>query len=296
MTNLCIYLLTPFTCLLAVNGSISLPVVIFIHQVCRYFILYTKNSANAFINYQTHALSYQRIHPILSLPNEHAFYNTIIKTPFPSNHTISFEQVSISYGTHLVVKDVTFALHPGEIVGLVGESGSGKSSLYKALLQTIAYKGNISIGGIDCTTIPLSTLREQIALSPEHNELFHTTVYENIQYANPNATEDEISTIMQKAAIAEIPLFMQRDVGENGIRLSGGQKQKVSLARAFLKNAPILILDEPTAALDIKSEEIILNTILELKKEGKCILLISHKTSTLQIADRILQIKNGTIV
>lgn len=296
LANVCIYLLTPFACLLAVNGYLSLPVVIFIHQVCRYFILHTQNAANAFINYKTHTLSYQRIQPIISLPNEYHNNPIIEKTIFPLNPILSFEQVCISYGEHLVLKNATFTVSPGEIVGLTGESGSGKSSLYKALLQFIAYEGKISIGGINCTDIPLSTLREHISLSPEHNELFHTTVYENIRYGNPNATDREILSIMQKVAISEIPLFLQYNVGKNGCHLSGGQKQKVSLARALLKNAPIFIFDEPTAALDAKSEEVILDIILKLKKEGKCILLISHKRSTLQIADKILSIKNGTIL
>lgn len=295
LANLCIYLLTPLACIFAVNGAIQLPVVLFIHQICRYFIMYIQNAAHTFLNYSTHALSYKRIHPILTLPNETNPYSQNFTVSFPTDPAISFEKVSIFYENRLVLKNATFLIRPGEIVGLIGESGSGKSSLYKALLQITDYQGTISVGGIDCKEIPLSLLREHISVSPEHNNLFFTSVYENIQYGNLNSTKEDIFSVMQQAAISDISLFLHRNAGENGISLSGGQRQKISLARAFLKNAPILILDEPTAALDTKSEEKVLTAILEQKKERKCILLITHKPSTLQIADRILKIENQTI-
>ena len=139
-------------------------------------------------------------------------------------------------------------------------------------------------------------LRKYIAYSPEHNDVFPTTVYDNIQYGNLNATEEEITYAAEIAGITtHREVFLQRNIGENGNQLSGGQKQRVSIARALLKRAPIYIFDEPTAALDADSESKILNTISMLKQEGKCILLITHKASTLRIADRVLQIKGGTV-
>ena len=160
----------------------------------------------------------------------------------------------------------------------------------------IDYQGKIYIGGENCRDISLKMLRKYIAYSPEHNDVFPTTVYDNIQYGNLNAAQEEITYAAEMAGIAtHREVFLQRNIGENGNQLSGGQKQRVSIARALLKKAPIYIFDEPTAALDADSESKILNTISMLKQEGKCILLITHKASTLRIADRVLQIKGGTV-
>lgn len=295
LANICTYLLAPIACVFAVYGYLSVPVVLFIHQICRCFIQYTQNFAGAFIQYQLHALSYERLDPILNLADE-------AQTPFrragaadPAHNGITFDAVNVFYGDKHVLKDVSFSIHPGEIVGLVGESGSGKSTLIKALLQLVGYEGHIFIGGVDCAYIPLDRLRSLIALSPEHSDLFHTTVHENIQFGSPDASETELFRAVNKAAITDAEAFLDRDAGENGERLSGGQKQKVSIARALLKNAPIIVLDEPTAALDAHSEAKVLDTIQELGQEGKCILLITHKASTLRIADRIMHIENGKV-
>ena len=157
-------------------------------------------------------------------------------------------------------------------------------------MQMIDYQGEIYIGGENCKNLSLHTLRNYIAYSPEYNDVFPTTVYDNIQYGNLNATEEEITHAAEMAGITtDTEVFLQRNIDENKEQLSGGQKQKVSIARALLKNAPIYIFDEPTAALDADSESKILNSIVTLKQEGKCILLITHKASTLHIADRILR-------
>lgn len=156
-------------------------------------------------------------------------------------------------------------------------------------------KERILIGEKDCVEMPLDVLRSHISLSPEHSDLFHATVCENIRFGNLSASEEKLTSAARNAGISDVETFLQRDARENGERLSGGQKQKVSMARALLKNAPIIILDEPTAALDANSEMQIINTILALKQEGKSILIITHKMSTLSIADRIIQIDNGRI-
>lgn len=159
----------------------------------------------------------------------------------------------------------------------------------------VDYEGKISVRDINCADIPLDILRSQIALSPEHGDLFNTTVYENIQFGDPGASEAEINVAAGKAAINGGTAFMQRDAGENGSQLSGGQRQRVSVARAMLKNAPVIILDEPTAALDAVSEAKLLATLRSLKQEGKCILMISHKESTLRAADRLLYLEKGKV-
>lgn len=294
LAKICTYLLTPLACVFAVYGYIGVPVVLFIHQICRVFISYTQNFANSFIQFNTHALSYERLYSITSLPIEDRQKEGRTKDFVPEGD-ISFENVSVSYGEHRVLNNVNFLIHPGEIVCLIGESGSGKSTLIKALLQMVDYQGNIFIGGVDCKDILLPVLRDHIGLSPEHNDLFPTTVGENIRYGNLCASEIEIDSVMERAAINDPNEMKQREVGEKGCFLSGGQRQKVSLARVLIKNAPFVILDEPTAALDNESELKVLNTIQSLKREGKSVLMITHKLSSLQIADRIFQIENGKI-
>ncbi len=152
----------------------------------------------------------------------------------------------------------------------------------------VEYTGNISIGGVDCRKIPLSVLRRHISLCPEHGDLFPLTVSENIRLGTPAASEAEIASAMEQAALREEAGLLQREAGDNGSLLSGGQRQKVSLARALVKDAPFLILDEPTAALDTESEAQVLQTMEALKQAGKGLLVITHRASTAQAADRII--------
>ncbi len=209
-------------------------------------------------------------------------------SPLPPGGEIAFEHVSVSYGNRQVLHNITFSLHPGEIVCLTGESGRGKTTLVKALLQMVEYTGNISIGGVDCRKIPLSVLRRHISLCPEHGDLFPLTVSENSRLGTPAASEAEIASAMEQAALREEAGLLQREAGDNGSLLSGGQRQKVSLARALVKDAPFLILDEPTAALDTESEAQVLQTMEALKQAGKGLLVITHRASTAQAADRII--------
>lgn len=295
LANICTYLLTPLACIFAVYGYIGIPVVLFIHQICRNFITYTQNFANSFIQLNTHALSYERLRSIMVLPAEYMQIDNCTDVLLP-NESIIFENVNVSYGEHRVLKNVNLFIQPGEIVCLVGESGSGKTTLVKALLQMVDYQGRILIGGVDCKDIPLSVLRGHIGLSPEHNDLFPMSVYDNIKFGDLYASELEIDSVMEKAAIKDLNEMKERQAGESGSFLSGGQRQKVSFARVLLKNSPVIILDEPTAALDNESELQILSTIENLKKEGKSVLMITHKLSSLPIADRIFRIEDGEIL
>lgn len=287
----CIYLLTPLSCIIAASGYIDISVVLFIHQLCRCFIMYTQNFATSFVHYGEHSLSFERIDQVMSFEKELTESSVNRCGNIPENFAVTFQNVCVAYGDRQVLKDVSFTAFPGECIGIIGESGSGKSTLCKALMQMIEYQGKIYIGGENCKNLSLHMLRKYIAYSAEHNDVFPTTVYDNIQYGNLNAAEDEIFCAAEMAGITTHGEdFLRKDIGENGEQLSGGQKQKVSIARALLKKAPIYIFDEPTAALDADSESKILDTIVKLKQEGKCILLITHKASTLHIADRILRI------
>ena len=207
------------------------------------------------------------------------------------NHEIvTFDHVSVSYEGRQILNEISFTISSGECVCIRGGSGSGKSTLAKALMQLADYQGEISIGGKNCKELPLDTLRKQIAFSPEHSDLFHTSVYENILFGNPAATKEAVYRTADRAAVTDLETFLGRDAGDNGELLSGGQKQRVSFARALLRDSPIFILDEPTAALDTESEAKILQAISDLKQAGKCILLITHKESTMHIADRIVEL------
>ncbi len=294
VANGCIYLLTPIACIMAARGHIGIATVLFIHQLCRCFIMYTQNFAASFVHYSEHSLSFERVNMVLSFKNELTGNQVNRCGNIAENFTVTFQNVSVSYGNHQVLKDLSFTAFPGECIGIIGESGSGKSTLVKALMQMVDYQGEIYIGEENCKNLSLYILRKYIAYSPEHSDIFPATVHENIQYGNLNAAEDEIIYVAEMAGVAtHREGFLHREIGEKGGQLSGGQKQKVSIARALLKKAPIYIFDEPTAALDADSESKILNTIVKLKQEGKCILLITHKASTLRIADRILRIDDG---
>ena len=294
VANSCMYLLTPIACIMAACGHIDVSVVLFIHQLCRCFILYTQNFAVSLVHYSEHSLSFERVNTVLSFEDELTQKRVSRCGSIPENAAVTFHNVSAAYGNHQVLKDVSFTAFPGECIGIVGGSGSGKSTLVKALMQMIDYQGEIYIGEENCKNHSPNTLRKYIAYSPEHNDIFPAAVHDNIQYGDLNATEDEITAAAERAGITEHrEVFLHRNIGENGDQLSGGQKQRVSIARALLKKAPIYIFDEPTAALDADSESKILNTIEKLKQEGKCILLITHKASTLHIADRILRIDDG---
>lgn len=320
----CIYLLTPLACVLAACGYMELSVVLLINQLCRCFILYTQNFASAFVNYAEHKLSFERISEVLLLPEEPAKWEesrmegpAVQENGWPEKTTVDencetkrppaqecneadavrsqgiviFDHVSVSYEGRQILNEVSFTISPGECVCIRGGSGSGKSTLAKALMQLTDYQGKISIGGKNCKELPLDSLRKQIAFSPEHSDLFHTSVYENILFGNPAATKEAVYRAADRAAVTDPETFLGRDAGENGELLSGGQKQRVSFARALLRDSPIFILDEPTAALDTESEAKILQTISDLKQEGKCILLITHKESTMHAADRIVELK-----
>lgn len=323
LAGCCIYLLTPLACVLAAYGYMELSVVLFVNQLCRCFIMYTQNFAAAFVNYTEHKLSFERVSEVLLLPEEtlerkkgRAEIPGVPETgrgektvaaescgpekppgqdpngtdTFRNHGNVLFDHVSVSYEGRQILNDICFTASPGECVCIRGDSGSGKSTLAKALMQMVDYQGEISIGGKNCKELPLDTLRKQIAFSPEHSDLFHTSVYENILFGNPSATKEAVYRAADRAAVTDLETFLGRDAGEDGELLSGGQKQKISFARTLLRDSPIFILDEPTAALDTESEAKILKTISDLKQEGKCILLITHKESTMHAADRIVQL------
>jgi len=211
---------------------------------------------------------------------------------------IAFHDVSFAYDEReSVLRHFTLAIPAGTTAALVGPSGAGKSTLAKLLPRFYDVSaGRITIDGIDIRDATLKSLRQQIAIVPQEPILFTGTIAENLRFGKPDATDAEIREAARLALcepfIAQLPLGYETDVGERGVRLSGGQKQRLAIARAFLKNAPIIILDEPTSALDAESEALIKEALQRLLK-GRTALIIAHRLSTIEHADRVLVIEDG---
>ncbi|KQY90162.1 hypothetical protein ASD24_24985 [Paenibacillus sp. Root52] len=201
---------------------------------------------------------------------------------------------------HPVLHQISFAVQPGQVTAIVGSSGGGKSTIFKLLLGLFQQnEGQIRINHTDTQSMKLEELRSYFALVPQDNILYSGTVRENIANGNLDATEDEIRSAAQDANaldfILELPDGFETDIGEGGTFLSGGQKQRIAIARALLRNAPILLLDEATAALDRKSESLV-QEALERLMVGRTTIIIAHRLSTIQNADEIIVLDQGKIV
>ena len=215
---------------------------------------------------------------------------------------INFDGVSFKYETteDKAIKDISFSIEGNTMAAFVGHSGAGKSTIINLLPRFYdPQEGSIKIDGQNIKDISLSSLRKSISMVTQDVILFDDTVKNNISYANSQATDDEIERACKYAAaeefIKKLPNSYDTMIGENGVRLSGGQKQRISIARAILKESPIILLDEATSSLDAESEEIVQNAINNLTK-NKTTLVIAHRLSTIHDADIIFVLKNGKIV
>lgn len=193
----------------------------------------------------------------------------------------------------------SLSIKPGERVAIVGPSGAGKSTLLKLLLRLYdVQKGTISIDGKDITTVTQDSVRKHIALVPQDPVLFHRSVLENIRYGREDATIAQAKTAARIAHCEEfimgLPQKYQTQVGERGVKLSGGERQRIAIARAVVKNAPILVLDEATASLDSQSE-VYIQEALQTLMENRTVIVIAHRLSTIMQMDRIVVIKNGQV-
>jgi ATP-binding cassette subfamily B protein len=228
--------------------------------------------------------------------NDHPEAEPLVK----SGAAVAFNNVSFGYpGGSQVFDKFSLRIQPGQRVGLVGQSGGGKSSLF-TLLQRFydVQHGSITIDGQDISRVTQQSLREAISVVPQDISLFHRSILENIRYGRPSATDDEVL----RAAIAarcdfieNLPEGMATMVGDRGIKVSGGQRQRIAIARAFLKDAPILLLDEATAALDSESEEAIREALSRLMR-GRTVIAIAHRLATLRNFDRVVMLQAGRIV
>jgi ATP-binding cassette subfamily B protein len=259
----------------------------------------TRDLAVALVDVTQHIARLTEAVATLLLPHElkdHPEAEPLIR----SGAAVAFNNVSFHYpGGAQVFEKFSLRIQPGQRVGLVGHSGGGKSSLF-ALLQRFydLQRGSVTIDGQDISRVTQQSLREAISVVPQDISLFHRSIMENIRYGRPNATDDEVL----RAAIAarcdfieNLPEGMDTMVGDRGIKVSGGQRQRIAIARAFLKDAPILLLDEATAALDGESEEAIREALSRLMR-GRTVIAIAHRLATLRSFDRVVVLQGGRII
>jgi ABC-type multidrug transport system fused ATPase/permease subunit len=214
---------------------------------------------------------------------------------------IELDDVSFSYITDVPVLDhLTLRIAAGEHVALVGASGSGKTTIANLVMRFIEPdSGRLSVGGRDTAVTDEDVTRRDVALVAQSTFLFTGTLRENLQVANPDATDEQLLVALADANLAEfvaaLPQGLDTEVGERGLAVSGGQAQRIAIARAFLKDSPILVLDEPTSNVDLSSEAAILASIDRLA-EGRTVLQVAHRLNTVRGADRIVVLDNGRIL
>ncbi len=210
---------------------------------------------------------------------------------------IGFDGVEFAYGDRPVLQEINLQIAPNQIVAVVGGTGAGKSTLLSLVPRFYdPTSGRVTLDGRDLRTVTKQSLRAQIAIVLQDTLLFSTTIRENIAYSRPEATDAEIHEAARRAQAEEfinaLPHAYESLVGERGGHLSVGQRQRIGLARAFLKNAPILLLDEPTSALDPTTEAAVMETIRELMR-GRTTLIVTHRLATIHSVDRIVVLENG---
>lgn len=250
---------------------------------------------------QSAAAGAQRVFSVLDAPADVADAKDAIELQGRASGHIAFEHVSFSYREELLtLRDVCIDIPAGGTVALVGPSGAGKTTLASLLIRFYDPKsGRITLDGADLRSLTLRSLRQNIALVLQEPVLFSASIRENIEYARPGVTLEEIKDAARAAGAHEfiqaLPDRYETEIGERGVTLSGGQRQRLSIARAFLKDAPILILDEPTSALDAETEALLLEALERLKK-GRTTLIIAHRLSTIRSADQIVVLQDGMVV
>lgn len=245
------------------------------------------------------SVGFDRIHEILD--SDHAIPERATPVSAKSfRGAILFDGVSFGYGaTAPVLRDLTFRVEAGQMLGIVGPTGSGKSTLASLVGRFYDVDtGSILIDGVDVRDFRLHGLRSQLSFVLQETVLFRGTVRDNIAFGRPQATETEIERAARLANaeefISRMPMGFDSPISERGLNLSGGQRQRIGIARALIRDSPILILDEPTAALDAESEHLVMQA-LETLMRGRTVLAITHRLSTIRNADQIIVVDHGTI-
>jgi ATP-binding cassette subfamily B protein len=259
----------------------------------------TRDLAVALVDVTQHVARLSEALATLLVPHElrdHPEAEPLVK----NGAAIAFNKISFhDPGGQPVFEKFSLRLKAGQRVGLVGQSGGGKSSLF-VLLQRFydVQNGNITIDGQDISRVTQLSLRQAISVVPQDISLFHRSIMENIRYGRPTATDEEVlrAAISARCDFVEtLPEGLHTQVGDRGVKLSGGQRQRIAIARAFLKDAPILLLDEATAALDSESEEAIREALSRLMR-GRTVIAIAHRLATLRNFDRVVMLQGGKII
>ena len=268
------------------------------------FAVISKEFYKPFVSMEQHYMyyisaidSYERLSRILYADVILDKVNGIV----PKDNDIAFENIDFSYEKdEFKMEKLSFSIAEKTMTALVGESGSGKTTITNLLLRFYdVHKGKITLGGIDIRDIPYDELLDRISIVMQNVQLFDNTIEENIRVGKKGATKEEIIKAAKKARIHDfimnLPKGYETDIGENGGLLSGGQRQRISIARAFLKDAPILILDEMTSNVDPVNESLIQDAITELAK-NRTVLVVAHHLKTIQKADQILVFQKGNLL
>jgi len=278
------------------DGAYFISFIVFFSQL----ISPAKSFSEAFFRIKKGSASLDRIHDILDADNTiHEVANPKIVKDFTQG--INFNNIGFSYdGKKQVLKNINLTIPKGKVYALVGQSGGGKSTLADLVPRFYdVQQGAIEIDGIDVKELGLTSLRDLMGIVSQESILFNDTVFNNIALAKPEASEEEV---LAAAKIANAHEFIEKmelgyltNIGDSGNKLSGGQRQRLSIARAVLKNPPILILDEATSALDTESEQLVQEALENLMKSRTSI-VIAHRLSTIQHADQIVVLRNGEII
>ena len=257
--------------------------------------------ASLITNFEQTKTSYNAINNIMNLDVDRQEGKKYVERPSFTGK-IEFQNVTFIYpnSEKKVLDDVSFSINSGESVGIIGTNGSGKTTIEKLLLGLYEpTEGSILLDGIDIKQIDPADLRRNISYVPQDSMLFQGTLKENIIMCAPDATDEEIIYVSKLSGLSNFidkhPLGYDIPVSERGDGLSGGQKQSICIARAFIHPAPIILLDEPTSSMDNNNEMVFNNTMREYKK-GKTMLLISHKHTSLQLTDRLILLSNGKVI
>lgn len=234
---------------------------------------------------------------VLDILDESPEVEEVVNGTDISFNGLTCEQVDFSYGGEPILQDLSLEVPQHQVIGITGRSGSGKSTLLKLMMRFWDVKGGkIRISGTDIRQINTSGLRDTESFVTQETYLFHDSIEENIRLAKPDATHEEIEAACKKASVHDfimtLPQGYDTPVGELGDTLSGGEKQRIGLARAFLHDADLILLDEPTSNLDSLNEGVILKSLNE-ERGNKTVVLVSHRASTMKIADQVYSVENG---
>ena len=283
--------------ILVITGSLDVLHFIIFAVISKEFYKPFASMEQHYMYYVSAVDSYERLSRILYADVIPDKVNGIV----PKDNDIAFENIDFSYEKdEFKMEKLSFSIAEKTMTALVGESGSGKTTITNLLLRFYdVHKGKITLGGTDIRDIPYDELLDRISIVMQNVQLFDNTIEENIRVGKKGATKEEIIKAAKKARIHDfimsLPKGYETDIGENGGLLSGGQRQRISIARAFLKDAPILILDEMTSNVDPVNESLIQDAITELAK-NRTVLVVAHHLKTIQKADQILVFQKGNLL